>query len=277
MQSVDTQTFLECPYGRYVAGHSYIFWCARPELFGLILHGRPSAEEMTHLARLFEVELGAEIPPHAKLLDCHRLGSVELHAYEALAAWVHRASQVKTDRITRIALVNAVGLAGAVTAGFFSMNQPIYPVQMFEDEVEALSWLEGHDARELADELERIYTLVTSQDPTILEVRTAIEARLDDPTLAAVAAALARSERTLQRQLKKLETTFQAEVVTVRLALARQRMVDSDAPLTHIALDVGFSSLQHFSASFSRAFGVQPSAWRAENAERFKAPDAPPE
>jgi AraC-like DNA-binding protein len=39
-------------------------------------------------------------------------------------------------------------------------------------------------------------------------------------------------------------------------------MLDSDAPLTRIALEVGFTSLQHFSSQFRDSTGEAPSQWR---------------
>jgi AraC-like DNA-binding protein len=43
------------------------------------------------------------------------------------------------------------------------------------------------------------------------------------------------------------------------------RMLESNDPLTAIALDAGFASLQHFSAAFRKLTGASPSAWRAAN------------
>jgi AraC-like DNA-binding protein len=40
-------------------------------------------------------------------------------------------------------------------------------------------------------------------------------------------------------------------------------MIESDAPLTAIAIDSGFASLAHFSAAFRRATGQSPTQWRS--------------
>jgi AraC-like DNA-binding protein len=39
-------------------------------------------------------------------------------------------------------------------------------------------------------------------------------------------------------------------------------LLDSDAPVTTIALEVGCATPQHFAALFRRFYGVSPSAWR---------------
>jgi AraC-like DNA-binding protein len=84
--------------------------------------------------------------------------------------------------------------------------------------------------------------------------------------------ALRVSLRTLQRRLSEADTTFHEELAGARLAAAQRLMLDSDAALTTIALEVGCASLQHFSALFRRLAGQSPSAWRqsqrAASAER---------
>ena len=64
--------------------------------------------------------------------------------------------------------------------------------------------------------------------------------------------------------------TFRATVgVTPHQYLLRRRLVqsaalllDTDAPITAIAFDVGFNDLAHFIRSFGRAFGCAPRAFR---------------
>jgi AraC family transcriptional regulator len=51
--------------------------------------------------------------------------------------------------------------------------------------------------------------------------------------------------------------------IAARLRAAADRLVDTRAPITEIALDVGFNDISHFNATFRRAFGTSPSAWRS--------------
>lgn len=50
--------------------------------------------------------------------------------------------------------------------------------------------------------------------------------------------------------------------IAARLRAAADRLVDTRAPITEIALDVGFNDISHFNATFRRAFGTSPRAWR---------------
>ncbi|MBC8050412.1 MAG: helix-turn-helix transcriptional regulator [Chitinophagales bacterium] len=52
-------------------------------------------------------------------------------------------------------------------------------------------------------------------------------------------------------------------VLRARIERAKTLLVASGAPVTEIALDVGFSSHSHFSAAFRRSVGVSPRAFRS--------------
>jgi AraC-like DNA-binding protein len=49
-----------------------------------------------------------------------------------------------------------------------------------------------------------------------------------------------------------------------RIADARRRLADTDAPVTQIMLEVGFQTKSNFNREFLRVTGKSPSAWRAE-------------
>jgi AraC-like DNA-binding protein len=48
----------------------------------------------------------------------------------------------------------------------------------------------------------------------------------------------------------------------LRLRVALERLVEAEADLTALALDLGFSSHSHFTSAFHRAFGITPSECR---------------
>jgi transcriptional regulator GlxA family with amidase domain len=66
----------------------------------------------------------------------------------------------------------------------------------------------------------------------------------------------------MQRALAAAGTSFQRELGLFRVEYAKSLLTVSDASLTEIALEVGCSSLQHFSGLFRRFTGESPSAWR---------------
>jgi AraC-like DNA-binding protein len=51
-------------------------------------------------------------------------------------------------------------------------------------------------------------------------------------------------------------------LIGLRLRAAADRLLDTAAPVTEIAFAVGFNDLSHFNATFRRAFGLPPGAWR---------------
>ena len=51
-------------------------------------------------------------------------------------------------------------------------------------------------------------------------------------------------------------------LIGARLRAAANRLLDTSEPITAIALDVGFNDISHFNATFRRAFGAAPGAWR---------------
>ena len=70
------------------------------------------------------------------------------------------------------------------------------------------------------------------------------------------------SERTLQRRLRDADTSYQDQLNQARIRAAQKLLLDTDTPITTIALEVGCSSPQHFSALFRRLVGETPSDYR---------------
>jgi AraC-like DNA-binding protein len=265
MIRVEPREFLRQPAGQLVAGRTWIHFCAHARLFGVVFFGQPNEADMVALARSLVVELGPGVEAHGSLVDASRLERVDPGAFEVLLAYVREHRAALEARVTRLALVRPQGVEGAVVAGFYPVSGAPYPVQLFEDAAEALAWL-GEPGASLAGELAEHASAASGTSPLLAALRALLMRRMVDLTLEDACRALSVSERTLQRRLQDAGTTFQAELGTARLEEAKRRMAVSDAPLTAIALDLGFPSLQHFSAVFRKATGQSPSAWRKTNA-----------
>jgi AraC-like DNA-binding protein len=155
-----------------------------------------------------------------------------------------------------------------VVSGFFDVTPPPYPVRVFEAPAEAQPWLLQAGAPvaalpDVASVLGDLHARARSLPPLVQKLRRLLEAQLTQPpTVRQAARALGASDRTLQRRLAEAGTTFQDEVAKCRIVAAKRLLADSDSPLTTIALDLGYASLQHFGASFRRIVGQSPSAWR---------------
>ena len=255
------EDFLRDPTGHLVVGRTWIHFCAHPKLFGVLLFGQPDREDVAALTRSLVVELGSGVEPHGSLVDASRLGRVDPAAFEVLHGYVREHRVALKERVTRLALVRPQGVEGAVVAGFYPVSGAPYPVELFEDAAAALAWL-GEPSAALAAELAEHADAASGTAPLLGGLRSLLLRRMVDLTLEEACRVLGVSERTLQRRLQDAGTTFLTEVSTARIEEAKRRMLASDASLTAIALDVGFPSLQHFSAVFRKAVGVSPSEWR---------------
>jgi len=159
----------------------------------------------------------------------------------------------------RVAVVApAHGLLRAVGAGLFAFLEAPYAVSTFEDSRDALAWLGASpgDATLLAQETE---SLVSHAFGSV--VAAWLDAHLD-ATIDACARGVGVSVRTLQRRLTACGTSFVSESSAARIRAAEHRLA-TDASLTSIAYEVGFSSPQRFANVFRRIKGESPSAVRA--------------
>jgi AraC-like DNA-binding protein len=257
------------PAGRYVPGPSFAHLCVAPRLWGVLFWGRPDEDDLRALVRSLAVELAPPAVAHASIIDATKLEAVDTAAFAVLDAYVRGRFADLARQVTRVAIVRPGGVVGAVLAGLFEVLPRPYPVRVLATLDEALAWTREAHADELAppSELARAFSWVrtnTSSEPEIVaKLKALLDERLTDSSIAAAARALHLSERTLQRRLAAAGTTFHDELTRARVDAARRLLLDTNAPLTKIALDVGCASLQHFSALFRKRTGESPSAFRA--------------
>ncbi|GAA0687747.1 AraC family transcriptional regulator [Marinobacterium maritimum] len=86
-----------------------------------------------------------------------------------------------------------------------------------------------------------------------------------------VARLLGMHTRSLQRQLKLIDTDFRTLLEEVRYELAQDALRQPDTPLTDLALQLGYSELSAFSRAFKRWSGRSPLRWREEHAQAVTA------
>jgi AraC-like DNA-binding protein len=252
------------PVGRFVAGPTYAHFCVDASLWGMMLWGRPNEQDAVDLGRSLVLELAPPARPHASIVDASRLRGGDVTAFAALDRYLTRHAEALAKQVQRLALVRPTGLEGAIVAGAFEVLPCPYPVAIFEDVPRALGWLgAAGDHAAIAAALEGVFAAASGTPPLLGALRSWLDGHLGGPGVAAAAAALRLSERSLQRKLGELDTTFQDEVAAARVRAAERLLLESDAPLTTVALEVGCGSLQHFSALFRRRTGESPSAWRA--------------
>lgn len=81
---------------------------------------------------------------------------------------------------------------------------------------------------------------------------------LGEISLPEVAALVGTSARTLQRRLDEQGTTYSEVLDEVRQRVALERLLQSDATITEIAHDLGYSDSAHFARAFRRWAGISP-------------------
>ena len=256
------------PVGRYVAGDTFVHFCAAPTLWGVILWGRPDETQAIALGHSLVHQLRPGAVPHASIFAASRLDGAAPGAFQAAGRYLTRYGQALAALRSRFALVRPGGLGGAVVAGAFDVLPRPYPARVFTGAAEAFAWLvaDGGGAPDWpadgAELLATLYAEVSGTPALLAALRTLLDRRLAGLVVNDAARELGVSERTLQRKLADLETTFQDEQADARVRAAKRLLLDSDAALTNIALDVGCASLQHFSALFRKRAGESPSAFR---------------
>lgn len=254
--------FLERPLGRWFAGKSFVYWCATEELFGFCLWGHPGQADIELLTRALVVELEPRIAAHCSLVDTALLEAVDPQAFEGLQRYVAKNHAKLQTQVTRLALVRPAGLVGAVVAGFYQVLDSPYPTQVFGDLDSATRWLGAEPS--WAAELTTLRSELSGVSPLLTQLRGVLQELGSSAEAGEVARRLSLSQRTLQRRLAELGTSYVHELTRHRMSTAQRLMLESQAPLTAIALDCGFASLAHFSAAFRKATGLSPSAWRAQ-------------
>ena len=255
------------PLGRYLAGPSFVHFCARPQLWGVLLWGAPDEEDTLALARSLALELAPPAVPHVSVVDARFVERADTTAFASLERYVRERSADLSRQVLRLAILRPSGMAGAVVSGFYDVTPQPYPVEVFEEPRAAQLWLD--DATAGLGDLEGLLADLHARVRLVPTLVRALRQLLDEhlphpPPIRTAAQALGVSDRTLQRRLAETRTTFQDEVAASRIRAAKRLLAHTDASLTTIALDVGYASLQHFGSSFRKIVGQSPSSWRQD-------------
>jgi len=264
LRATDSHEFRTAPVGRYASGNGWALWCTDPALCGSLVWGRIDEAAICQIAIPFDSLHSPQMAPRCALLtDASRLEGVDGDAFGHFAAFIGRKLPDLESRVARHAIVRPTGLTGALVAGFYEvLRRPSYPVGLFTDVVSAVRWLDRPDADAIAEELAGLAIAASSLPDELRKLRELLAASLH-LSMAAAVRAMGVSERSLQRQLRRVGTSFRHEVDAARIRAARTLLADTDQKITAIALEVGCATLQHFSALFRRMTGETPTAWRA--------------
>ena len=248
--------FVRQPVGRFVAGRSYLAWCASEDLGGTVLWGAPSLSEVDELTRLWEYDRA--LPGRFDVVsDLSRVTAVDTAAFERLSAYVGARATDYDARVRRHALVRPRGLSGAAVAGFNLMLAPRFEWRVGETLTGAFAWLARADGAAVCAEVEARVAEVAGVELTLSALRALLaeNLRLD---IDAAAATLGVSVRSLQRHLSELATSFRDEVAKAR-AVAARRLIDAGGEkLDVVAGRVGLASASQLARLLRRLDSRKP-------------------
>jgi AraC-like DNA-binding protein len=255
------ENYVENPIGRYIAGPNAAAFWASSALTGMSFWGYPNDADVELIASAVRAATSPSICYHASLVDLRRLELLDLRVFDKL--WSDLASHFTAlgPLVTRRALIAPRGPTGAIVAELFKSLSQDASVRSFADGVEALVWIEVGDQAFL-EELDRLPGIASNHTSMIAEVRGLLDGRPADRA-EEVARRFGMSQRTFQRRLRELGTSFQQEVTAAHVRIAKRLMRETENPLKWIAIESGYASLQHFSSSFRAHVGVSPSRWRS--------------
>lgn len=246
--------------GSFVAGKTWLHFHASGALWGVLLWGRPDPVDAQAMIRSLQTELDVEVPPHRFYVDASRLESIDSDAFTLCSRHLQAVHEVAHRSYTSIALVVPQGVPGAAVAGIYGALRVQCPFRVFSLPREAMEWLSKPPAFD--EELTAILVALQKIPPIVDALALRLRGELAEPNEAAVARLLGLSQRTLQRRLREAGTSFQKELARLRIEAAQLRLVETDTPLTVIALDLGFATPQHFSRMFHEVTGETPTDYR---------------
>ncbi|MCA9601418.1 MAG: helix-turn-helix transcriptional regulator [Polyangiales bacterium] len=255
------EVFRVHPEGGYRAGESWIYFCFDAGLFGYALWGRPTAEDVGALVALMSEEL--DRPRHVAIADLGGIEFVDPIAFDALARYTIEHADELGAIISRAAVVHPPGMNGAIVTGFFEVAARPFPLTLTASLEEAFTFVERPNGVAEAAALRAARADVACESSLRRTLRTYLIGHLAGADLDDAARATGVSVRTLQRRLSEEGTSFEAELQRARLEVAKRRLLDSSAPITEIAFDVGYKTSQHFAKVFRVLEGCSPTEFRA--------------
>jgi AraC-like DNA-binding protein len=259
--STDIEDYCADTVGACLQIPNGLVFCASPVLWGWALWGRPSRADVARIPQLLELELGPEVARHASIVDLRYLEDANPSAFVVLARFLQENAAAIGDRLTQVALVRPGGYLGMIVAGFHDVVGAPYPLRVFECVHAAAAWVEACPVA--AGDIDAAVQAGRLASAALVKLRAWLDDNITDATLDSAARALARAPRSLQRDLRAVQSSFQRELEEARIRCAKRLLARTQKSLTEIAYDVGCASPQHFSVLFRRRIGLPPSAWRA--------------
>jgi AraC-like DNA-binding protein len=245
---------LFAPEPRWLARRQFATWTLGPSVIGWSLWGHVGDDDAEDMKQLWLLLVRRIARPYDFVLDLRRLASVSSGAYARIREF---AIATKPGLARQALIVGDDQPGGTIQLGLYVLRPPAHAWRRFADHTTAAAWLEraevaGVDAH-------------TSDDgavPAPLAELRAVLARAMDATIESAASALARSPRTLQRQLAEVGTTFSDEIDRVRVLHAQELLRAPDCKLDATALAIGCADGKSLNRLFRRVTGETATEFR---------------
>ncbi|NLS21396.1 GlxA family transcriptional regulator [Rhizobium sp. P40RR-XXII] len=201
-----------------------------------------------------------------------RVGLMKTH--QTCVSWLHYQAyreQFPDNPVRSDRLFNLDRSRGSCAGGSSAADMAAFLVRRHisrDAERNALEVLQIERARSGLDIQPRKPLAIECRDPRLKAVLITMESHIEDvvPT-EDLAASVGLSRRQLERLfMEEMKTSPGAVYTRIRMERAKQLVLQTQAPLIEIALEVGFDSASHFARLFRRLFGQSPTELRRAQA-----------
>jgi len=244
----------------YFATDKFLVWRKSADLLGFSVWGDRDRGSFEQQARVLDHFTEPSRPRQRVLIDASLCSDANPTTFSRTVSYLGSRRARHTAGIEQLAVVVPQGVAGAVIVGLTVIVQPEFALRLFSDLSSALAWLQCENPEALAQELASLQRVDADKSLLAGLHRLFMETEFS-VSLGQAARRFGMSQRTLQRRLSEARTTFHAELSNAKLAMAKTLLSLGGRSITTIALELGFASVQHFSARFSAVHGESPRRW----------------
>jgi len=252
--------FLTSTAGRFTVIGSSFVWCASPTLCGAFLWGAPTESETRDILHVFDQYPTQMARSFDIVLDSRGVEHVDAAGLALVARWLHSHGGELAKHLRMQANVIRQGPIGLLLTGLLPVTRWPCPYRIDYDPRDAFRSIAGEEGIALCAEIEAIAERLLGV-PRELRLTRELLADRPNATIDEVSRALGTSERSLQRALSRVGSSFHREVVDARLRHAQQLLRSTDQKVATVAAQIGVSS-RSLSGLFRSRTDLSPSAWR---------------
>jgi AraC-like DNA-binding protein len=239
----DVADFMKRPVGAGVLVETNFLWCVTPTLCGSTGWGTPTGEQAERVMRVCDAFFHPAVGPQVDVvLDGYLLEQVLPAAVMAIYEWTRRNVDRLQQRMRKQVGVPPPGLGGMLLSGIVPVLGHPYRTNIVSTPRQAYRLLRGDEGEALHDEVAEHVARFSGIPPLVGELRNLLRAKKGKLTVEDAGRQLARSPRTLQRELEAARTSFREEQARARLAAVEEALSGSDDKIAAIAARIGLSA-----------------------------------